>query len=241
MKLLKFFLVIVTCLNCAGCFQVETNLKITDNGAVTIRNKIIGVPYIAGVIEGAKNNFLKSNPDAKIKSVGEGNFSGYEIEIFYPDMEKFAANDIDMYQARPGKSAGIQISKGWFYDTCTFDLLFEGREIDHSDELAESMAQTFLAQIKFDFAVELPYAAETSNADYMSNDGKFLTWNMAPFLINGQDKSIKLKFKIYHIPRIAATFFLALLLIAGVIYNFSQLKKKQTLENGSENEQEQNK
>lgn len=223
MKILKIFLVLAMCLTCTGCFQAESDIRITDTGEVTLRNKFVGVSYIAGIIEKSKESLLKSNPDAKVKSVNEGNYYGYEVEIFYPDMEKFAANNIEMYQARPGKCTGVQISKGWFYDSCTFDLLFEGREVDHSD-LAESMAQAFLAQIKFDFSVVIPYAADNSNADFMSNDGKILTWNIAPALINGQDKSIKLNFKIYNRVRIAATFFLVLLIIAGVIYNLNQAK-----------------
>ena len=226
MKILKIFLLLVISLSCSGCFQAESILKITESGAVTMRNKFVGVPYIAGIIEQSKNNLLKNNPDAKVRNVSEGGYNGYEIEIFYPTLDKFATNGIEMYQARPGKCSGVQISNGFFYDICNFDLLFEGREIDNYDDFAESMAQMFLAQVKFDFAVEIPYAAENSNADLMSNDGKFLTWNIAPALINGQDKSIKLNFKIYHTLRIAATFFLVLLIIAGVIYNFSQMKNR---------------
>ena len=237
MKILKIFLLAVMCLSCAGCFQAESNLKITDNGEVTMKNKFIGAPLIAGIIEESKNDMLKNNPDAKIRNVSEGGYNGYEIEIFYPDMDKFAANNFEMYQARPGKCTGVQISHGFFYDTCNFDLLFEGREIDTSD-LNAAMTQAFFAQIKFDFAVEIPYAAENSNADYMSNDGKILTWNIAPALINGQDKSMQFSFKIYHPLRIAATFFLALLIIAGVIYNLSQSKKKQISKDDSDNEQE---
>ena len=237
MKIFKIFLLLTICLSCAGCFQAESNLKISENGAVTMRNKFLGVPYIAGVIEQFKNNLLKNNSNAKVKSVTDGGYSGYEVEIFYPDMEKFAANDIEVYQARPGKCNGIQFSKGLLYDSCTFDLLFEGRKADNSD-VAEAMAQTLLAQVKFDFAVELPYAAENSNADLMSNNGKILTWNIAPALINGQDKSIKFSFKIYHTLRIAATFFIVLLLIAGVIYNVSQSKKKQISKDDFDNEKE---
>lgn len=238
MKIFRFFLLIMFCLNCTGCFQAESNLKITENGAVTMRNKFLGVPYIAGVIEESKNNLIKNNPNAKVKSVTDGGYSGYEVEIFYPDFEKFATNNIDTYQARPGKCTGVQISKGLLYDTCTFDLLFEGRKADNTD-VAEAMAQALLAQVKFDFAIEIPYAAEKSNADYMSNDGKILTWNIAPAFINGQDKSIKLDFKIYHTLRIAATFFIVLLLIAGVIYNVSQSKKKQLPENPDDSNDEQ--
>ena len=223
MKILKFFLIAAVCLNCAGCFQADSNLKITDDGAVTMKNKFVGVPYIAGIIEETKNNLLKNYPDSKVRNVSQGGFSGYEVEIFFPNMEKFAANNFEMYQARPGKCTGVQISNGFFYDTCNFDLLFEGREID-DNYFSESMAQAFFAQIKFDFAVELPYAAESSNADLMTNDGKFLTWNIAPALINGQDKFIKWNFKIYHPVRIAATFFIVLLIIAGVIYNLNQAK-----------------
>ncbi|MBQ7706024.1 MAG: hypothetical protein IJT73_11485 [Selenomonadaceae bacterium] len=219
----KIFLLLVICLTCAGCFQVESNLKITDSGAVTMQNKFIGAPLIAGIIEETKNDVLKNNPGAKIKAVTEGGFSGYEFEIFYPNMESFAANNFEMYQARPGKCTGIQISNGWFSNSYSFDFLIDGRKVEDYD-LSESLAQMFLAQVKFDFMVEIPYAAESSNADFMSNDGKILKWNIAPALIGGQDKSVKLNFKIYNTTRIAATFFLALLVIAGVIYNLSQAK-----------------
>ena len=214
------------CLSCAGCFQADSNLKISDVGEVTLRNKFLGVPYIAGIIEESKNSMLKNNPDAKIKPVAEGGYSGYEVEIFYPDMKSFAANNFEIYQARPGKCTGIQISDGWFYNSYSFDLLFEGRQADYQNAGA-MLAQSLLAQIKFDFSVELPYAAETSNADFMSNDGKNLTWNIAPALTNGQDKSIKLNFKIYNKLRIAATFFIVLIIVAGVIYNLSQAKKRE--------------
>ncbi len=229
MKIFKIFLLAVMCLSCAGCFQVESNLKINDSGAVTMRNKFIGAPLIAGIIEETKNNVLKNNPDAKIKSVTEGGFSGYEFEIFYPNMESFAANNFEMYQARPGKCTGVQISNGWFSNSYSFDFLVDGRKLDDS-EFGETMAQTFLAQVKFDFMVEIPYAAESSNADFMSNDGKILKWNIAPALIGGQDKSVKLNFKIYNTTRIVATFFLALIIIAGVIYNLSQAKIREKAE-----------
>lgn len=212
---------------CAGCFQADSNLKISDAGEVTLKNKFLGVPYIAGIIEETKNNFLKNNPNAKVKPVAEGGFSGYEVEIFYPNMKSFAANNIEMFQARPGKCTGVQISDGWFYNSYTFDLLFEGRKVEDS-ELAETINQALFAQIKFDFSVELPYAAEVSNADFMSNDGKFLTWNIAPALINGQNKSMQFNFKIYNKVRIAATFFLALIIVAGIIYNLSQAKIRDT-------------
>ena len=214
------------CISCAGCFQADSNLKISDVGEVTLRNKFLGVPYIAGIIEDTKNNLLKNNPNAKVKTVAEGGYSGYEVEIFYPNMESFAANNFEIYQARPGKCTGVQISDGWFYNSYSFDLLFEARQNDYSSAGAAVFAQSILAQIKFDFSVELPYAAESSNADFMSNDGKILTWNVAPALINGQDKFIKLNFKIYNKLRIAATFFLALIIVAGIAYNLSESRKR---------------
>lgn len=215
-------MVSVICLSCAGCFQAESNLKISDNGAVTMRNKILGAPIIAGIVEQTKNNLLEKNPSAKIQPVSAGGFSGYEVEIFYRDMESFAANELEIYQARPGKCSGVQISSGLFYDSCSFDLLIDGDKLDAPPPV---FAESIIRQIKFDFAVELPYAAETSNADFMSNDGKILTWNIAPNLLSGQDKSIKLEFKIYHRLRIAATIFGALIFLAGVIFNLRQAKK----------------
>lgn len=213
-------------MSCAGCFQIDSTLKIDDNGAVIMKNKILGDPYIAGIIEEAKNSITKNYPNAKINPASEGDYTGYEIEMFFQSIEEFAANNFELFQARPGKCNGIQISNGWFYNSYTFDLLIErSRDIDRAD-LSMAFAQSLLAQGKFDLIMELPNAAEISNADYMSNDGKILRWNLAPALIHGQNKNVQVNFRIYNNVRIAATFFLALIIVAGIIYNLSQSKQR---------------
>ena len=217
-------------MSCAGCFQVDSNLKIDDNGAVIMKNKILGEPYIASIIEKSKDNIIKNYPNAKIKPASEGGYTGYEIEMFFQSVEEFAANNFEMFQARPGKCNGIQVSNGWFYNSYTFDLLIErDKNIDRED-FSMAFAQSLLSQGKFDLIIELPNAAESSNADYMSNDGTVLRWNLAPALIHGQSKIVRLNFSIYNNVRIAATFFLVLIIVAGIIYNLSQAKNR---ENGN--------
>ena len=214
-------------MSCSGCFQIDSTLKIDDNGAVIMKNKILSDPYVSSIIEKAKDNITKNYPNAKITPASEGGYTGYEIEMFFQSIEEFSSNNFELFQARPGKCNGIQISNGWFYNSYTFDLLIErDKNIDRED-FSMAVAQSLLAQGKFDLIIELPNAAESSNADYMSNDGTILRWNLAPALIHGQSKTVRLNFVIYNNVRIAATFFLVLIIVAGIIFNLSQTKNRQ--------------
>ena len=220
----KIFLLGLICLTCAGCFQAESTITVNDDGTVITKSKFVAIPYLAGAIGETKNNLAKNNPNAKINPVSEGNLSGYEVELNYASMDKFISNDMVMYQAIPGKCAGLQQNKGWFFNEYSFDFCFEGRDMNTQNNEGAAIAQAMLAQVKFDFVINLPYSAESSNADFTSNEGKTLTWNLATALINGQDKFVKVKFKIWNRAQIAITIFLVLAILGGTIYSLNKSK-----------------
>ena len=228
-KIFAVFL-LMNCLIFTGCFQGETGLNFDSSGKITFHNKIIGIPYAANQIEEVKSNLVKNNPNAKVESVTQGNFSGYNITIEYPNIEKFNEQSFNLYTAKQGKSTGIQKTNNWFYDSYTVDLFIEGKKstsnsTDEYSQLGESMAQTILSQAKFDLVITIPYSADSNNADITSNDGKTFTWNIVNSLVFGQDRQIKLNFKVWNIGCIIITF-LGLFAVIGIIVRYVKKSKK---------------
>ncbi len=229
-KIFAFFL-LMNCFIFSGCFQGETGLKFDSSGKITFHNRIIGIPYAMNQIEEVKNNIVKNNPNAKVESVTQGNFSGYDITIEYPNIEKFNEQNFNLYTAKQGKSIGIQKTNNWFYDSYTVDLFIEGKKsasnsTDEYSQLGESMAQAILSQAKFDLVITIPYSAESNNADISSDDGKTFTWNIINSFISDKDKQVKLNFKIWNIGSIIITF-LGLLIVVGIIVRYLKKSKNE--------------
>ena len=152
------------------------------------------------------------------------------MTIEYPNIEKFNEQNFNLYTAKQGKSMGIQKTNNWFYDSYTVDLFIEGKKstsnsTDEYSQLGESMAQTILSQAKFDLVITIPYSADSNNADITSNDGKTFTWNIVNSLVFGQDRQIKLNFKVWNIGCIIITF-LGLFAVIGIIVRYVKKSKK---------------
>lgn len=215
MKKFFVFATIFFCVTCAGCFQGNSTLIITDDGKVYMRDKFIGVPLLAEQIESFKENFAH-NPNAEISPVVENNMSGFEVRVNYPSVESFAAENFSLFAAHKDKCAGIRQRKGWFFDSYNFDFISSG---DQSFSPSEAAAvQSVLSQVTFDLTIELPHAAENHNADKIDAAQKVLTWNLAPSLLSGTDKHMRVEFKIWHRDKIFLTALAELLLLASTIF-----------------------
>ena len=215
---MKKFLLAATmllCVTCAGCFQGNSTLVVTDDGKFFLRNKFIGVPLLAEQIVSLKESFAH-NPNADISPVTENNMSGYEIRVQYPDVKSFAAEKIPLFMAHEGKCAGIRQRTGWFFDAYNFDLLSSGEQSFSPSEAAA--VQSVLSQVTFDLTIELPYKADSNNADKVDVSQKVLTWNLAPSLLSGKDKHMRVEFKLWHRDRIFLTALVELLLLAATIF-----------------------
>ena len=215
---MKKFLLVATmllCVTCAGCFQGNSTLVVTDDGKFFLRNRFIGVPLLAEQIESLKESFAH-NPNADISPVTENNMSGYEIRVQYPDVKSFAAEKIPLFMAHEGKCAGIRQRTGWFFDAYNFDLLSSGEQSFSPSQAAA--VQSVLSQVTFDLTIELPYKADSNNADKVDVSQKVLTWNLAPSLLSGKDKHMRVEFKLWHRDRIFLTALVELLLLAATIF-----------------------
>lgn len=213
----KIFLLatIFFCVTCAGCFQGNSTLIITDDGKVYLRQKFIAIPLFAEQIESLKESFA-DDPNAEISPVAENNMSGFDIHVNYPNVESFAAENIPLFAAHKDKCAGIRQRKGWFFDAYNFDFILAGDQKFSPSEAAA--VQSVLSQVTFDLTIELPYSAENHNADKFDAAQKVLTWNLAPSLLSGTDKHMRTEFKIWHRDKIFLTALAEILLLAATIF-----------------------
>jgi len=225
----KIFIVALSliCVICAGCFQAKSDLIITDDGAVVHHRKFIGNAMVIRQIEDWKNNLEKLNPNVKAQVVVEGDLRGYEFTSNYPNIETFAKSAGDFYRAHDGKNRGISQRKGWFFDEYDFDFYWTIPPASVPPE-AEFITQKAFNGVEFNMTIQLPYSAEKNNADEISNDKKFLKWNLAPVLIHGGEKSMQTRFKIWHEDKIALTAIVELIFLVATIFFFIKARAEES-------------
>lgn len=223
MKRIFLVLLIVFSLAAAGCIKAEESVTIKEDGSSTMVTRMVSNMFAAEALKATKNEFVAENPDAVVKDVNDGDMTGYEVTVSYPDIETLAAKGGDMFTAVEGRNAGVTVTRSWFYDAYTFDLFAKGEETDMGAQDPESkkMVQGMLDQVQYNFTLNLPVKPETQNADSIAGDGKSLTWNLKKTISEGKDVRMQASYRIYNQAHIALTvgiIVLALLLAGGFLY-----------------------
>ena len=206
------------CVICAGCFKINSDLIVTSDGAVVQQSQFIGNAALNPLIEDWKNQTEKSNPKIRAKAVVEGELRGYRFDIDYPDIETFAQLPNKFYLAHEGINKGVSRHKGWFFDEYDFDFYWKGSPARTAFDA--TVNQALLSQAVFDVSISLPYAAVSTNADEVDASGKLLKWHLSHVTINGGEKFMNARFKIWHKDKIALTVFAELLLLTATIFFF---------------------
>ena len=206
----KFFIVAITlfCTICAGCFQAESDLIITDDGRVIQHNKFVGNALVIRSIEEwkAQHENLHPNP------IVEGDLQGYEFTVDYPDVETFADAEDALHKK-------FSRHNRWFFDKCDLNLTWKSAPVDLPPE-AEFMAQTAFGSVVFDVTIQLPQPALNHNADKVYDDAKILKWNLAPVLIRGGEKHMDVQFKLWNKDKVTLTAAIELLILTATIFFF---------------------
>lgn len=218
MKKFLIFALSLICVICAGCFKINFDLIITSDGAIVQQNKFIGTAALNQQIENWKNQAEKTNPNLKAKDVIEGEMRGYRFDIDYPDIESFAQSMNELYLAHEGINKGVSRHKGWFFDEYDFDFYWKSSPAKTAFDA--TVNQALLSQAVFDFSISLPYSAVSTNADEVSADGKSLKWHLSNVTINGGEKFMNARFKIWNRDKVALTALAELLLLAATIFFF---------------------
>ena len=216
----KFLIVALSliCVTCAGCFKINFDLMITGDGAVVQQSKFIGTAALNPVIEDWKKQAEKNNPNLKAKAVEEGELRGYRFDTDYPDIESFAKSTNELYLAHEGINKGISRHKSWFFDEYDFDFYWKSSPAKTAFDA--TVNQALLSQAVFDVSISLPYSAVSTNADEVHDGGKLLKWHLSHVTINGGEKFMNARFKLWHKDKIALTVLAELLLLTATIFFF---------------------
>ena len=223
MKKILIAALMVLSMTCAGCFQAKFDMIITDEGAVFEHCKFTGNALVIRQIEDWKAQNEQFNPDLRAKPVVEGDLRGYEFDLSYPDIETFAKSTGDLHKAHAGRNKGVSQRKGWFFDAYDFDFYFTTPPAKLPPE-AEFVTQAAFNSVVYDVSIQLPYSADSHNADKSDVTNKFLQWDLAPVLIHGGERFINVRFKIWHEEKIALTAAIELMLLAATIFFFRKAR-----------------
>lgn len=226
MKKILIAAMILLCLTCAGCFQAKVDMIITDDGAVFEHCKFTGNAFVIRQIEDWKAQNEQYYPDLRAKPVVEGDMRGYEFDLSYPDIESYAKSDGDLHKAHAGRNKGISRRKGWFFDTYDFDFYFTTPPAKLPPE-AEYFTQAAFKGVAYDVTIQLPYSADSHNADRSDVANKFLSWDLAPVLIHGGERFMNVRFKLWHEEKILLTAAIELLLLAATIFFFVKARNEE--------------
>ena len=81
----------------AGCIKADESVTIKEDGSSTMVTRMVGNMFAAEALKATKNEFVAENPDAVVKDVNDGDMTGYEVTVSYPDIETLAAKGGDMF------------------------------------------------------------------------------------------------------------------------------------------------
>ena len=227
MKKFLIAVMILLCVTCAGCFQAKVDLIITDEGAIVEHCKFTGNAFVIRQIEEWKAQNEQFYPDLRAKPIVAGDLRGYEFDLNYPDLESYANSAGDLQKVYAGRNKGISRRKGWFFDACEFDFYFATPPAKLPPE-AEYFTQAAFKGVAYDVTIQLPYSADSTDADEVSADGKYLRWNLSPVLIHGGERFMNVRFKLWHEEKIALTAAVELLLLAAAIFFFVKARAEES-------------
>lgn len=201
---------------CSGCFKGDIGITIKEDGSAVVNEKFLVVPALKNDLEEIKMKDLREAPDSDVRTISEGNMSGYALKKEYANLGEAFGKYTFFSDSADGKSKGVRCHKGWFYDYYDIDAVVEAGEKAMDED--ENFAQIAISQVRMNFVLNLPYPAKTSNADNITNEGKSLQWNMVNALLGKENVHIKAGFQIWHKQNIIATAVAAVVLLFIMLF-----------------------
>ena len=229
------------CFALSGCFSAASNITINDDGSVKYEATMVGKDMVKNYIDEIKNEAKQKDDSVQIEPYQEGNMSGYKKTADYSSIEEFATS----FSQDDNFKTTIKENKGWFFDAYNFTCIVKGNEEFEkefgSDQESLMMAKAMMSDCKLGYTINLPYAADKTNADKITNENKTLYWDLASTATSANDKTLEAQFKLWHLEKVVATIvvIVVLVILAGIIYrearvstNANEVKNKKMLAGG---------
>ena len=151
-------------------------------------------------------------------------YDTYSIEVFKHGEKQDLS--VPQYQANIPSYFASDIDNIYDYLDYRRQAEEEARQIN---QITNEAAQMAINSVKMNLVINIPYGADYSNADKVSNDGKTLSWDLKPAFIDGKDLTLKAQFRIYHEKTIIALIVIGIILfIAAIVLSILGIYKWNT-------------
>ncbi len=174
-----------------GCMKGEVTLDMARDGSAQLKYKVL-VAAIMG--QPAKEEIKKlKDKGMTVEEIKEGDKNGFIASKKLAGLDEL--DKLGLFNSDEKTLNKSRIEKGFFYDEQIFDILYKGPKEDPKINPEEKKQRDkILSAVDFSFALNLPVAAATNNADSALNGGKNLVWKLKMV----EDTHIKATAKVWH-------------------------------------------
>ncbi len=235
-----------------GCVKMDTDVSIAKDGSVTNSQEVTAIDTMKQLPYDWRKDVEDGIKTAKETAKKEGETvtevdNGFKTQKVYPSIQAMIEqNTVTTYLNPDEKSEGVRYRKGFLFDMYSvnstlitdrerqvFQKKIAGIKPSNNDNFFEQQvkitASTLMDSATYNLTLHLPYAADSSNADTISDGRQTLSWDLKNSMLLGknQKNSIQAKFRIYHESAIyaLAAAALILLLVGFGCFIYGLLKK----------------
>lgn len=241
-KNIKLLLIIVICFLMCGCVNYSNTLTINPNGQVDMKINFLVPKYVP-----KENNSTILNYIRKLKNCGytvneitdDSYYDGYEALIIFGNINELSTNKRvslkELNYCLKDRTI-FRRTKGLFKDLYTLKI-----NIPNDSEIITNYIKEYKDNMNLDsslsyyngnykFIVNLPNEVVSSNAMYINNENKTLTWDVDKML----GKDMEVKFYLYN-NNLKNIIIFSIVLLFIVIFLILIIKKRKKSTNINKN------
>lgn len=176
----------------AGCAKGDVMLEINRFGGAQLEARIVTVPLLVSQLNSLKKDFAADG--FQVEPLTDGKMEGFAASRSFTqlrelnDVKVLRGYDLTRSQTQESKQdlpdkakqSTVIVNSGLLFDTVKFAANFDLQGDSDSSSLRESgwVRDNLLSQVKLNFVLKLPAAADSSNAARTAEDGRMLAWDI---------------------------------------------------------------
>lgn len=217
-KITKILSLTFICLLLSSCVKYNATMTINKDRSMDFSFISAIKSEYANQMQDSKEDYDKYKEEGYIvEEYVDKEYKGYKVSKHFVNIDDVSSDNVDTVKLTDNDDKFFNVKKGFFKNTYTAKLI--SNDTDDLNEKASMYenageeAQELLKSFDFKFNLILPYEVVTSNATSVSEDKKFLTWDLTKM----KDSNIEFQFVLYNTNNIILAVGIVLIIIAIAI------------------------